>query len=125
MDFRSVQDAAVDVAVVQLSAQFPDCQVFLFGPKGERFWAKESVARAELEWLERAITSLEQHEANHPRPFVVAPLGQPFTAMALDAEGTLYAVVLTQRRSPSAEARVTSRERSRALEAPAWLKVRR
>jgi hypothetical protein len=45
------------------------------------------VLAGELEWLRRAITILEKHEASHPRPFVMTPPGLPLTVMALDAEG--------------------------------------
>lgn len=115
----------MDVAVVQLCDQFPQCQIFIFGPQGERFWAKEAVVASELRWLETAVACIEQQEVTHSRPFVVAPPGQPFTAMALDAEGSLSAVVLIQPREAPAEVRAGARPRDRTLNPPAWLKVRR
>jgi len=102
MDFRSILEAALDVAIERLSRSNVSRQVFIFGPDGQPFWAKERVLAGELEWLRRAITILEKHEASHPRPFVMMPPGLPLTVMALDAEGQLYAVVLSTSRNASA-----------------------
>lgn len=103
MDFRTVLEAALDVAIERLSRAHASRQVFIFGPDGQPFWAKEQVRQGELEWLRRAVTLLEQHEASHARPFVMTPAGLPLTVMALDAEGQLYAVVLSTSRTASAE----------------------
>lgn len=107
MDFRSVLEAALDVAIERLSRSNVNRQVFIFGPDGQPFWAKERVLSGELEWLRRAISLLEKHEASHPRPFVMTPPGLPVTVIALDAEGQLYAVVLSTTRNASAEQRVS------------------
>ena len=64
------------------------------------------MSAGELEWLRQAITVLEKHEERHARPFVMTPAGLPVTVMALDAEGQLYAVVLSSSRNASAERRV-------------------
>jgi hypothetical protein len=105
MDFRSVLEAALDVAIERLSRANANRQVFIFGPDGQPFWAKEPVSASELEWLRRAIALLEKHEERHARPFVMTPTGLPLTVMALDAEGQLYAVVLSSSRNASAERR--------------------
>jgi hypothetical protein len=121
MDFRSILDAALDVAIERLSRSNVNRQVFIFGPDGQPFWAKERVLAGELEWLRRAITILEKHEASHPRPFVMTPPGLPLTVMALDAEGQLYAVVLSTSRNASEEQKASRN----ALPVDPWLRSSR
>ncbi len=120
-DFRSIIDAALDVAIERLSRRYVDQQVFIFGPEGTPFWAKDPVVAGELEWLKRGVAVIERFEERQARPFVVSPLGAPFTAMALDAEGELYAVVLTSTRGRSAERRAPSDR----VEPLPWLRVSR
>lgn len=124
MDFRSVLDAALDVAIERLCRQHPDDQIFIFGPEGTPFWARAGVSDGELEWLRRAITALEAHEERHSRPFVLALPGLPVTAMALDAEGELYAVVLSTGRELPGEQRVGARRRGLELPATPWLRLK-
>lgn len=124
MAFRSVADAALDVAIERLSRQHPDAQLFIFGPEGRPFWARIRVTDEELEWLRRAIAELEAHETSHARPFVLTPVGLPLTAMALDAEGELYAVVLSSNRPLPAEHRVDGRRGGVELASVAWLRAK-
>jgi hypothetical protein len=83
------------------------------------------VLPGELEWLARAVSVIEAHQAQHERPFVVAPLGLPLTAMALEVEGELYAVVLSSGTSTPAEVRASGERSGRTLEPLPWLKVGR
>lgn len=124
MNFRSVLDAALDVAIERLCRQHPDDQIFIFGPEGNPFWARVQVSDGELEWLRRAIAALEAHEAAHPRPLVLTPPGLPVTVMALDSEGELYAVVLSTRRQLPAEQRAGARRRGLELPPTPWLRLK-
>ncbi|MBL8921529.1 MAG: hypothetical protein JNJ54_21895 [Myxococcaceae bacterium] len=124
MDFRSVLDAALDVAIERLCRQHPGDQIFIFGPEGSPFWARAQVRDGELDWLRKAISALQAHESRHARPFVLSPAGLPLTVMALDAEGELYAVVLSTRRQLPAEQRAGSRRRGLELPATPWLRLK-
>jgi hypothetical protein len=125
MNFRTVLEAALDAAIERLCRAHPDRQVFIFGPEGSPFWAKDPVLPGELEWHARAVSVIEQHQTRHERPFVVAPLGLPVTAMALDAEGELYAVVLSTGSSTPAEVRASAERSGRTLAPLGWLEVGR
>jgi hypothetical protein len=103
LDFRSVTQAALDVAIERLTALHPEKQLFIFGEKGEPFWARFEPSHAELEVLKRALSVLEEAEHRPPAPLTVRGASGQFTAMVLDAERSWFAVVLMSpvRRLPS------------------------
>lgn len=88
-----VAQAALDVAIDQLTALYPGRQLFIFGDKGEPFWAHFEPNPTELEVLTRALSVLEAAEAR-PAPLIIRGASGQFTAMVLDAERSLFAVVL-------------------------------
>lgn len=88
-----VAQAALDVAIERLTTLHPGRQFFIFGEKGEPFFAHFEPHQAELEVLRRALSVLEETEAK-PAPLTVRGASGQFTAMVLDAERTLFAVVL-------------------------------
>ncbi|MDP2269279.1 MAG: hypothetical protein Q8K32_01035 [Archangium sp.] len=88
-----VVQAALDVAVERLTRLYPRRQFFIFGAKGDPFFAHFEPSLAELELLNRALFVLEKSETR-PAPFVVRGASGQFTAMVLDAERSLFAVVL-------------------------------
>lgn len=93
LDFRSVTQAALDVAIERLTVLHPARQLFIFGEKGEPFWARFEPSHAELEVLKRALSVLEEAEQK-PAPLTVRGASGQFTAMVLDPERSLFAVVL-------------------------------
>ncbi len=70
MSRPDVLQAALGVAIERLCRFHPDKQVFVFGPSGEPFWAKEEVAQAELDELRDALAFIERVEKARSRPFV-------------------------------------------------------
>lgn len=112
LDFRSVTQAALDVAIERLTTLHPARQLFVFGEKGEPFWARFEPSDAELEVLKRALSVLEETEQK-PAPLTVRGASGQFTAMVLDAERSLFAVVLmmparrlpSEKRAPQAQLR--------------------
>lgn len=85
--------AALDVAIEGLTVLHPGSQLFIFGEKGEPFWAQFEPSHAELEVLTRALSVLEDADGR-PAPLTVRGASGQFTAMVLDAERSLFAVVL-------------------------------
>ena len=106
-----VVQAALDVAIERLTRLHPGRQFFIFGAKGDPFFAHFEPSAAELELLNRALSVLEKSETR-PAPFTVRGASGQFTAMVLDAERSLFAVVLLipAKRMPG-EARVDRVER--------------
>lgn len=90
---RQVAQAALDVAIERLTTLHPGRQLFIFGEKGEPFWAHFEPSQIELELLTRALSVLEG-VATRPAPLTVRGASGQFTAMVLDAERSLFAVVL-------------------------------
>lgn len=88
-----VAQAALDVAIERLTTLHPGRQFFIFGEKGEPFFAHFEPHQAELEVLRRALCVLEELETR-PAPLTVRGASGQFTAMVLDAERSLFAVVL-------------------------------
>ncbi len=89
-----VLQAALDVASNWARRKFPRQQVFVFGPKGTPFWAKRPVADGELAVLRRAVDFLERQNQTRAKPYAASAESGLFSAMALDAEGELFAVVV-------------------------------
>lgn len=86
--------AALDVASEWAQRLYPGHQVFVFGPKGTPFWAKRPVADGELVVLRRAVEFLERQNETRAKPYAASAESGLFSAMALDAEGELFAVVV-------------------------------
>lgn len=109
-DERSVAQAALDVAIERLCTFHPASQIFIFGPEAEPFWSHFEPLQSELELLKLALTAIEQRETS-PAPLVFQGPSGHFTAMVLDAERTLFAVIMIRKmpRSP-AETRVGFRK---------------
>jgi hypothetical protein len=93
LEQKLVVQAALDVAIERLTKLYPARQFFVFGEKGEPFWAQFEPTTIELEVLTRALSVLEERE-NEPAPLTVRGVSGQFTAMVLDAERSLFAVVL-------------------------------
>lgn len=108
-----VRQAMLDVAIERLMHLHPGRQVFVFGEKGDPFWAHFEPTPAELELLTRALSVLEEAE-NRPAPLTVRGASGQFTAMVLDAERSLFAVVLL---APSK--RLPGEARVKRVEVPA------
>jgi hypothetical protein len=89
-----VLQAAVDVASDWARRLYPGHQVFVFGPKGTPFWAKRPVVDGELVVLRRAVEFLERQNETRAKPYAANGESGLFSAMALDAEGELFAVVV-------------------------------
>lgn len=89
---KLISIAAVDVAVERLLGLHPHAQFFVFGPEGEPFWARFATTEEELALLRLALVLIEQ--TTRPAPFTVRGASGRFSAMVLDAERTLFAVVL-------------------------------
>lgn len=107
---KLVSQAALDVAVERLLGMHPGAQFFVFGEAGEPFWVHFAPTDEEIEQLTRALSVLEQAE-HRPAPLTAKGASGQFTAMVLDAERTLFAVVLTKPgKKLSGEARVGSRK---------------
>lgn len=104
-----MQQAALDVAIERLCTFHPANQIFIFGPQAEPFWSHFDPMPGELELLRLALTAIEQRE-HEPAPSVIGGPSGHFTAMVLDAERTLFAVIMLRKgpRSP-AETRVGGR----------------
>jgi hypothetical protein len=85
-------------------------QIFLFGAKGEPFWAaRVPVKQEELFLLSDALDLLEATEAHRPKPFLARDSLKGFTVAALDEQQDLYIVLFDEGPSrPAAEARVTA-----------------
>jgi hypothetical protein len=115
---QQVSQAAFDVAVERMTTLHAAHQAFVFGPDGAPFWAQFAPTPAELELLEAALTALEAREAE-PAPLTARDASGQFTAMVLDAERSLFAVLLTK-----APARLPGEARA-AREAPGLLLRRR
>lgn len=90
---KLIAQAAVDVAAERLTRLHPTSQVFVFGAEGEPFWARWAPFPAELETLRRALVLLEE-QAGREAPLTVRGAAGDFSALVLDAERTLFAVVL-------------------------------
>lgn len=93
LEHQLVAQAALDVAIERLTTLHPGRQLFVFGQKGEPFWAHFTPNPTELELLTRALSVLEEAETR-PAPLTVRGASGQFTAMVLDAERSLFAVVL-------------------------------
>ena len=104
---RQVSQAALDVAIERMSTQHPAQQSFVFGPKGEPFWAHFAPRPDELELLTRALSVLEDCESR-PAPLTIRGASGQFTAMVLDQERSLYLVLLSK---PTARAPAEARAR--------------
>ena len=90
---QQVAQAALDVAIERLTVFNPGRQFFIFGAKGVPFWSHFEPKPSELEVLSRALSVLEAAESR-PAPLTVRGASGQFTAMVLDAERSLFAVVL-------------------------------
>jgi hypothetical protein len=90
---QQVAQAALDVAIERLTTFHPGRQLFIFGAEGVPFWSHFEPSPAELELLTRALSVLEQAESK-PAPLTVRGASGQFTAMVLDAERTLFAVII-------------------------------
>ncbi len=90
---KLVSQAALDVAIERLTTFHPHAQLFVFGPKGDPFWSQFTPSAEELELLTRALSVLEANESR-PAPLTVRGASGQFSAMVLDAERTLFAVVV-------------------------------
>jgi hypothetical protein len=90
---KQVAQAALDVAIERLTSLHPGRQLFVFGEKGEPFWSHFEPTPTELELLTRALSVLEEAEVR-PAPLTVRGASGQFTAMVLDKERSLFAVVL-------------------------------
>ena len=113
-----VVQAALDVAIERLTRQHPGRQFFIFGAKGDPFFAHFEPSTSELELLNRALSVLEKAETR-PAPLLVRGASGQFTAMVLDAERSMFAVVLwTPATRKPAEARVDRGQGS--AQAPTW-----
>lgn len=100
------EQAALDVAIERLTRFHPGAQIFLFDAQGRTVWTAFDPTPDELELLRLGLNLLEQHQQD-PAPLVLRGASGHFTALVLDAERTLGAVVLLRpRRRPPAEARV-------------------
>lgn len=109
---EEVSLAAFDVAIERMTTLHPTHQAFVFGPKGERFGAQFPPNAEELELLERALIVLEEREAERA-PMTVRGASGQFTAMVLDAERTVFAVLLTApAKRLSSEVRVVPQHRA-------------
>lgn len=116
--------AAFDVAVERLGHLHPSNQVFVFSADGELFWANQAVRSGQLDELRDALLFIEQVERTHRRPFSVAGPSRQYSALALDAEGDLYAVVLVATRPPlAAEVRAGRQSAGATESAPDWLRA--
>jgi hypothetical protein len=112
---KQVAQAALDVAIERLTTFHPGRQLFIFGEKGEPFWAHFEPSHSELEVLTRALSVLEEAEVR-PAPLTVRGASGQFTAMVLDAERSLFAVVLlTPAKRMPGEARVARAQPPAAL----------
>ena len=112
---KQVAQAALDVAIERLTTFHPGRQLFIFGEKGEPFWAHFEPSHSELEVLTRALSVLEEAE-HRPAPLTVRGASGQFTAMVLDAERSLFAVVLlTPAKRMPGEARVARGQPPAAL----------
>ncbi len=116
---RLVADAMLDVAVERLTTFHPGCQIFIFGPDGDPFWAHYQPDERELVVLELATKHLEQKE-NAVAPLSFTGSTGLYTAYVLDAEHTLFAVVLARKGPrPPAEAKVSRAPRTEDAPPPA------
>jgi hypothetical protein len=117
---KLVMQAALDVAVDRLLAEFPASQFFVFGQAGEPFWVHFAPTHEELGLLTRALSVLEQVE-HQPAPLSVRGASGQFSAMVLDAERSLFAVVLSApMKKGSGEARVGPARQKAPDEVRAW-----
>jgi hypothetical protein len=102
---KQVSEAAFDVAIERMKTLYPSQQSFVFGEKGDPFWAHFQPTQEEVELLTRALSVLEG-VALTPAPLTVRGASGQFTAMVLDAERTLFLVLLAKSSPrPLAEAR--------------------
>ena len=86
-----IDQAAFDATVEALPRLYPGRQVFVFGPLGEPMWSCRDISDAELRVFRQALPVLD--EAIEAPWSGRHPSGQ-FTALILDADRTLFAVVI-------------------------------
>lgn len=67
--------------------------MFVFGPLGDPMWTPWPPTAHELELFRLGLVLLEQHEGR-PAPLSVKGMSGLYTAIVLDAERTLMAVVI-------------------------------
>lgn len=96
---RSVDEAALDVAIERLTHFHPGHQIFIFGPEGAPFWSRFRPDAAELELLTLATSALEARAGKAEAPLSIQSATGAFTAFILDGEETLFAVVLLKSRA--------------------------
>lgn len=89
----------MDVAIERLTHLHPGNQVFIFGPEGQPFWARFKPDAFELELLRLATSVLEERSGTGAAPLTVQGGSGAFSAFILDAEETLFAVVLLKSRA--------------------------
>jgi len=95
---RTVEEAALDVAIERLTTFHPGNQIFIFGAEGKPFWARFKPDAYELDVLKLATSALEDRSAKGKAPLTFQSATGTYTAFILDAEETLFAVVLMRLR---------------------------
>lgn len=87
--------AIVDAILQRVLSRFAYRQMFLFGPKGDPFWAARlPITEKELALLDAGTKLLASSEVDHARPFVAHDMRRALLVAALDDAEDLYAVVL-------------------------------
>ena len=83
---RSVDEAALDVAIERLTHFHPGHQIFIFGPEGAPFWSR----------FRPDAAALEARSGRGEAPLTFQRASGAFIAFILDAEERLFALVPTK-----------------------------
>lgn len=107
---KSIQDVDAFLAGLahRVLSRYGGTQIFIFGPRGEPFWAaRVPVRQEELLLLSNALDLIEATESLRPKPFLARDSLKGFTVAALDERHDLYIVLFDEGRTgPVVEARV-------------------